>query len=76
MSNGFSQPLFPNPTPHQALNALDTVLSFFQRTQTGDIASQLDRSTFAAVRQRLAERLVQSHQQLEMVIGNSHANGH
>lgn len=74
MSNGFNLPLFLNPTPHQALNALDTVLSFFQRTQTGDIASQLDCSTFAAVRQRLAERLVQS-QQVEMTIGNSRANG-
>ncbi|CAE6478378.1 unnamed protein product [Rhizoctonia solani] len=53
-------PLFETPSPHQTLDALDMVLKYFEQPQTTGIASHLDRSTFAAVRQRLAERLVQS----------------
>lgn len=75
MSNGFNQPLFPAPTPHQALDALDTVLRFCRRPQVGDIVSQSDCSTFVAVRERLAERLIQSQQQLEMAIVNSRVDG-
>lgn len=58
--NGFGPPLFEPPSPHQTLEALDTVLKYFQQPQTAGIASQLDCSTFAAVRTRLAERLAQS----------------
>ncbi|KAG8762358.1 hypothetical protein FRC11_009661 [Ceratobasidium sp. 423] len=53
-------PLFEAPSPCQTLEALDMVLKYFEQPQTAGIASHLDRSTFAAVRQRLAERLVQS----------------
>ncbi|CAE6423679.1 unnamed protein product [Rhizoctonia solani] len=52
--------LFEAPSPHQTLEALDMVLKYLQQPQTAGIASHLDRSTFAAVRERLAERLVQS----------------
>ncbi|CAE7217975.1 unnamed protein product [Rhizoctonia solani] len=55
-----STPLFETPSPHQTLDALDMVLKYLEQPQTACIASHLDRSTFAAVRQRLAERLVQS----------------
>lgn len=60
-SNGFGPPLF-EPSSHQTLEALDTVLKYFQQPQSAGIASQLDCSTFAAVRARLAERLAQSLQ--------------
>jgi hypothetical protein len=60
VSNGFGPPLFEPPSPFQTLEALDTVLKYLQQPQTAGIASHLDRSTFAAVRARLAERLVQS----------------
>ncbi|KAF8610597.1 hypothetical protein BDV93DRAFT_20635 [Ceratobasidium sp. AG-I] len=75
VSNAFSQPLFPAPTPHQALDALDTVLKFFHRPHVGDIASQSDCSTLVAVRERLAERIVQSQQQLEIAAMNSRVDG-
>ncbi|KAJ1309965.1 hypothetical protein OPQ81_006723 [Rhizoctonia solani] len=53
-------PLFEAPSPHQTLKALDMVLKYLEQPQTAGIASHLDRNTFAAVRQRLADRLVQS----------------
>ncbi|CAE6518354.1 unnamed protein product [Rhizoctonia solani] len=53
-------PLFDAPSPCQTLEALDMVLKYFEQPQTAGIASHLDRTTFAAVRQRLADRLVQS----------------
>ncbi|CAE6409430.1 unnamed protein product [Rhizoctonia solani] len=52
--------LFETPSPHQTLEALDMVLKYLQQPQTASIASHLDRNTFAAVRERLAERLMQS----------------
>ncbi|KAL5635744.1 hypothetical protein ACGC1H_004527 [Rhizoctonia solani] len=55
-----STPSFEVPSPHQTLDALDMVLKYFEQPQTAGIASHVDRSTFAAVRQRLADRLVQS----------------
>ncbi|EUC62056.1 Tc5 transposase DNA-binding domain protein [Rhizoctonia solani AG-3 Rhs1AP] len=55
-----STPSFESPSPHQTLDALDMVLKYFEQPQTAGIASHMDRSTFAAVRQRLADRLVQS----------------
>ncbi|KDN51871.1 hypothetical protein RSAG8_00422, partial [Rhizoctonia solani AG-8 WAC10335] len=54
-----STPLFETPSPHQTLEALDMVLKYFEQPQTVGIVSHLDRSTFT-VRQRLADRLVQS----------------
>ncbi|KAF8758951.1 hypothetical protein RHS01_02994 [Rhizoctonia solani] len=52
--------LFDAPSPHQTLEALDMVLKYLEQPQTAGIASQLDCRTFIAVRDRLAERLVQS----------------
>ncbi|CAE6498295.1 unnamed protein product [Rhizoctonia solani] len=59
-ASSIGTPLFEAPSPHQTLDALDMVLKYLEQPQTVGIASHVDRNTFAAVRQRLAERLVQS----------------
>ncbi|KAG8693831.1 hypothetical protein FRC08_008858 [Ceratobasidium sp. 394] len=64
LSSGFSPQMFHVPTSRQALNALDTVLTFLQQPQAAEIASRSECMTFEAVRARLADRMLQTHQQL------------
>jgi hypothetical protein len=62
INGGFSQHSFQGPTSHEALDALDTFLRFLQQPQAGEIASLPDRTTFATVRARLADRMARAHQ--------------
>ncbi|KAG9102298.1 hypothetical protein FRC06_002143 [Ceratobasidium sp. 370] len=70
MSSGFGQ-MFHVPTSHQALDALDTVLAFLRQPQAAEIASPPECMTFEAVRARLADRMLQAHQQLQASAANN-----
>ncbi|KAG8744736.1 hypothetical protein FRC10_009501 [Ceratobasidium sp. 414] len=74
MPNGFGQHMFHVPTSCQALDALDTVLTFFQRPQAAEIVSPPERMTFEAVRARLADRMLQAHQ-LQASAANNASDG-
>ncbi|QRW15129.1 Tc5 transposase DNA-binding domain protein [Ceratobasidium sp. AG-Ba] len=70
-STGFNQQTFHAPTSSQALNALDTVLMFLSQPLAAEIVSHSERVTFETVRLRLAQRMMQVHQQLHPNTANN-----